>query len=485
MSFVSLAFFIFLPAVFACYWALAGRIRLQNLLVVAASYVFYGWWNWRFCGLMAFSSATAYFAAIAAAPGEPAVDARRNRRRVARKAAVFSCCAVNLGILGFFKYWGFFAHEAASLLSSLGFQTAIPSLRVILPVGISFYTFQAIGYAIDAYRGRIRPAKDPVAFFAFISFFPQLVAGPIERASNLLPQFLSPRKFDYPLAVEGCRQMLWGFFKKLLVADTCAYAANMIIESGTSSAPALWIAMTCFAFQIYGDFSGYSDIAIGCGKLFGIRLMRNFAYPYFSRDIAEFWRRWHMSLTTWFRDYLYIPLGGSRCGTARKIRNTFAIFAVSGIWHGASWTFLAWGLFHAVCFLPLFLAGKNRKYASGTVADGRMFPAAGEAARMAAVFTVVIAGWTFFRAPDISTAWRWLSCMFSFSNVSLAGSYSGNALLAVKPLCAMLAIEWISRKHELPVLPKSKLARWAIYVAVFSWIVYSRRPSEAFIYFRF
>ena len=335
MLFTSLVFGLFLPIVFATYWLIyyprqgcevsSIRLWIQNLLVVVASYVFYGWWNWKFLLLIFFTSAWAYASGVL-------LD--RSERTSRRKLIVGIALVVNLGILGVFKYYNFFADNVVTVVNAIGFNAHPTSLQVLLPVGISFYTFQALSYVIDVYRKDIVATKDLVAFLAFVSFFPQLVAGPIERATNLLPQFLKPRRFDYALAVEGCRQMLWGFFKKLLVADSCAYAANAILGNGHPSSVSLWIGMICFAFQIYGDFSGYSDIAIGCSKLFGVRLMQNFNKPYFSRDIAEFWRRWHISLTTWFRDYLYIPLGGSRCGKWRKVRNTFAIFLVSGLWHG-------------------------------------------------------------------------------------------------------------------------------------------------------
>ena len=330
MLFNSLEFLIFLPIVFAGYWLLARHLKLQNLFVVVVSYVFYGWWDWRFLILIAFTSLWSFVFGL--------FELKCEARSLSSKLRLALSCAINLGILGYFKYCDFFVSQAVVVLRQFGFEPHVSSLNIILPVGISFYTFQALSYTIDVYRRSIKPTKDPIAFFAFISFFPQLVAGPIERATNLLPQFLKPRQFDYPLAVEGCRQMLWGFFKKVLVADSCAYAANYILGNSHPSSVSLWIGMIAFSFQIYGDFSGYSDIAIGCSKLFGVRLMRNFAYPYFARDIAEFWRRWHISLTTWFRDYLYIPLGGSRCSTLKKVRNTFAIFLVSGFWHGANWT---------------------------------------------------------------------------------------------------------------------------------------------------
>lgn len=488
MLFNSFIFLLFLPIVFGLYWLILyprdrsariphWRLWLQNLAIVVASYVFYGWWDWRFLLLMTFTSLWAFFSGCAL-------------RKVAYKGAaakwiLASALVVNLGILGIFKYYNFFMDQAVVLLNAIGFQAHPTSLQIILPVGISFYTFQALSYVIDVYRNDLKPTRNVVAFLAFVSFFPQLVAGPIERATNLLPQFQRPRYFNYLMAVEGCRQMLWGFVKKLLVADNCAYAANALLGNDNPSSISLWAGMLCFTFQIYGDFSGYSDIAIGCSKLFGVRLMRNFNMPYFSRDIAEFWRRWHISLTTWFRDYLYIPLGGSRCGTWKKVRNTFVIFTVSGLWHGANWTFVFWGVFHAVCFLPLLLSGRNRKHVSDTVAEGRWFPNFGELWRMGLTFFVVVIGWTFFRAPDIGIAFAWLGEMlvpldFRITDVNLSWVLPGLPLAAV-----VLLIEWYSRGLAVPLLPRKTWMRWVLYCAVLYAVGYFFAESQTFIYFQF
>ena len=341
-----------------------------------------------------------------------------------------------------------------------------------------------MGYVIDVYRGDIRPTRDPIAFLAFVSFFPQLVAGPIERASNLLPQFTAPRRFDHPLAVEGVRQMLWGFFKKVLVADTSALIANRLLGLTNPSTASVWAGIFAFAIQIYGDFSGYSDIAIGCAKLFGIRLKCNFRVPYFSRSIAEFWRRWHISLNTWFRDYLYIPLGGSRTTTAKKVRNTFAIFLVSGLWHGANWTFVFWGAFHALCFLPLLLSHTNRRHASDVVAKGHCLPSLRELAQMATTFLLVLIGWTFFRAPDLATAFDWLGRMFGLVDCPLAADRLNLSKLTW-PLLTLLAVEWLSRDREVPLLPRWKWLRWLIYWGLILWMVYRMPGSETFVYFQF
>ncbi|MBQ6141191.1 MAG: MBOAT family protein [Kiritimatiellae bacterium] len=478
MLFNSIDFLVFLPVVFAVYWCAARSVRLQNLVVVVASYVFYGWWDWRFLGLMAFTSAWSYVAG--------AVElSRADAGKPPSKFVVATSAVVNLGVLGAFKYYDFFIGEAVAFLGSLGFEAHAPSLRVILPVGISFYTFQALSYTIDVYRRQIRPTRDPIAFFAYISFFPQLVAGPIERAVNLLPQFTSPRRFDYAEAVAGCRQALWGFFKKCVVADNCAVLADTFLGGGAGGVD-VWIGSLAFAIQIYGDFSGYSDIAIGVSRLFGIRLMRNFAFPYFARDIAEFWRRWHISLTTWFRDYLYIPLGGSRCGTARRIRNTFAIFLVSGLWHGANWTFLVWGAFHAVLFLPLLLLGRNRDN-TGVTADGRALPRLVDVWHMARTFFLALIGWTIFRARSIGEAAGWLASMFNpRSFASPAGVPRETAVAAVATVL-MLSVEWFNRREEwgFARLPRRTPLRWAVYIAVLWLVVFYAPGSQSFVYFQF
>jgi len=328
MLFNSIDFAIFLPIVFVLYWFVINKnLKWQNAFIVVASYVFYGWWDWRFLSLITFSIVVDYFIGVFLGKEE-------NQRK--RKLLLWISICVNLGFLGFFKYYNFFVDNFVAAFSFFGMDIKAQSLNIILPVGISFYTFQALSYTIDVYKRRLEPTKDFIAFAAFVSFFPQLVAGPIERATNLLPQFYKKRTFDYSKAVDGLRQILWGLFKKVVIADNCAQFANQIFNnSADMNGSTLLLGVLFFTFQIYGDFSGYSDIAIGTARLFGFDLMRNFNFPYFSRDIAEFWRRWHISLSTWFRDYLYIPLGGSHGGTWTKIRNTFIIFIVSGFWHGA------------------------------------------------------------------------------------------------------------------------------------------------------
>ena len=394
---------------------------------------------------------------------------------------------LNLLILGVFKYYDFFAQSFANLFLNGNADNLL--LHLVLPVGISFYTFQALSYTIDVYRRKMEPSHDAVAFLAYVAFFPQLVAGPIERASNLLPQFESPRKFDYSLAVDGLRQMLWGFFKKMIVADTCALYVNKVFDNPDAfNTPTLWVAAALFSIQIYGDFSGYSDIAIGCAKLFGIRLRRNFHVPYFSRDIAEFWRRWHISLTTWFRDYVYIPLGGSRVGRWRVVANTFVIFLLSGMWHGANWTFLAWGLFHALLFMPLILLGLNRRHLD-SVASGRMFPSFRELLQMLLTFLLSTLGWVLFRSDSISSAFHYLKGMVSGSIFSHPWSFAmADCKILWIAIPLLLVVEWVNRDCEHPFsrLPHQRWLRWIFYMLIIFIIAAFMQTNETpFIYFQF
>ena len=389
MLFNSLDFAIFLPIVFLLYWFVAQKnLRLQNSVIVVASYIFYGWWDWRFLSLITFSTVVDYLVGKKLGTED---------KQLKRKVLLCTSIIVNVGLLGFFKYYNFFLENFIDAFSLFGMQINANSLNIILPVGISFYTFQTLSYTIDVYKKKLEPTKDFIAFSAFVCFFPQLVAGPIERATNLLPQFYKKRTFEYHKAVDGMRQILWGLFKKVVIADNCAEFANQIFNnSADMNGSTLVLGAIFFTFQIYGDFSGYSDIAIGTSRLFGFDLKQNFATPYFSRDIAEFWRRWHISLSTWFRDYLYIPLGGSRGGTWMKVRNTFAIFLVSGFWHGANWTFIIWGALNAIYFLPLLLTNNNRKNL-GVVAEGKLLPSFRELFAMLITFILTVFAWIFFR----------------------------------------------------------------------------------------
>ena len=516
MLFNSFEFAIFLPIVFLLYWfvfdyALSKckhQLLLQNLFIVVASYIFYGWWDWRFLILIAITTVLSFLSGI----GIEKAPTQRGK-----KAVMIANIVVNLVILGVYKYYDFFAREFAQLF---GIESDFLLLHLILPVGISFYTFQALSYSIDVYRKQLAPTHDIVAFTAFLSFFPQLVAGPIERAINLLPQFQKKRTFDYATAVDGMRQILWGLFKKIVVADNCAtYVDTVFADLSNQSGSTLVLAAVLFTFQIYGDFSGYSDIAIGTAKLFGIKLMRNFNVPYFSRDIAEFWRRWHISLTTWFRDYVYIPLGGSRPNIPEAIRlkgdkatearytkwiavrNTFIIFLLSGFWHGANWTFVLWGAYHALLFVPLLLMNKNRRYrdtvATITLPDGtiktKFLPSFKEAGQMLLTFALAVFGWIIFRATGLKTLSAWLTGIFdsSFFSVPWLMNRYYYVPLAINTLI-MIMFEWINRtkEHSFQISIKYKWLRWCLYLClylifIFMLLVSIKVDTPQFIYFQF
>lgn len=479
MLFNSLEYIFFLPIVFAIYWLLRNHLRLQNLFVVLASYVFYGWWDWRFLLLIAFTSLCSYASGLL-------IERSRHLTldighwTFGAKFWMVTNIVINLGILAIFKYYDFFVSEFGNIF---GINTDSLLLRIILPVGISFYTFQALSYSIDVYRGNIKPTKDIIAFFAFISFFPQLVAGPIERATNLLPQFLQKRTFSYEQGVDGMRQILWGLFKKIVIADNCAmYVDQVWATYDTQSGSTLLLAAILFTFQIYGDFSGYSDIAIGTAKLFGIKLMRNFNNPYFSRDIAEFWRRWHISLTTWFRDYVYIPMGGNRQGLSRTVFNTLIVFLICGLWHGANWTYLVWGLYNVLLFFPLILLGESKRYKDAPLV-WKQFP------QMILTFVLITIGWIIFRAPSLSEACDVCCNICSRTLWSAAYIFSMQEMLFMATgIVVMMGVEWLQRNeaHGL-VLNRmtSRVLRYAIYIVLITMILWKGDSGDAFIYFQF
>ena len=479
MFFNSLDFAIYLPIVFVLYWFVTQKnLKLQNALIVIASYVFYGWWDWRFLGLIVFSSLVDYSIGLA-------LKSEENIKK--RKLFLWLSIAVNLGFLGFFKYYNFFVDNFVEVFSLFGQPIQPNTLNIILPVGISFYTFQTLSYTIDVYKKKLEPTQDLISFLAFVSFFPQLVAGPIERATNLLPQFYKKREFHYSKAVNGCKQILWGLFKKVVIADSCAHYANIIFNNSAEHfGSTLLLGAIFFTFQIYGDFSGYSDIAIGVSRLFGFDLKQNFAFPYFSRDIAEFWRRWHMSLSTWFRDYLYIPLGGSKGGTAMKIRNTFAIFLVSGFWHGANWTFVIWGFLNALYFLPLLLTNKNRTHTS-IVAKNSFLPSIKECFQMGITFFLTVIAWVFFRAENVTHAFNYLKGIFNKSLISIPTVRPSYVLLLI---IVFLVIEWFGRHQlfaiETLLIKQPKFLRWTFFIAIaLTVLVFSNGEDQAFIYFQF
>lgn len=480
MLFNSFEFIIFLPIVFILYWFVFRQRICQNLFIVVASYIFYGWWNWKFLLLIALTSTCSFVSGI--------VLERNEKSRNVQKWISASNIVLNLAILGVFKYYAFFVENLQSALGHIGWKLDFVTLNLVLPVGISFYTFQALSYTIDVYRGKIRATHDPIEFFAFISFFPQLVAGPIERATDLLPQFQCDRTFDYPKAVDGCRQMLWGFFKKLVVADTCAGVVNRYWDSySTLPGFSLFLLGVFFSMQIYCDFSGYSDIAIGCARLFGLNLKRNFDVPYFSRSIPEFWRRWHISLTTWFRDYIYFPLGGSRCGKAKTIRNVFIVWGISGLWHGANWTFVCWGLFHASLLVIYNILGVKTK-CGNVVAYNRLFPNAKELLQMSLTFVLAVLGLIIFRSENMTQAMDYFHRMLGNEFFRLSMFFEKKKLC----LCVgMLILEWIQRNkqhafqlEEVWIL-QYRAVRWMVYYFILASIVYSSESSQTFIYFQF
>ncbi len=483
MLFNSLDFAIFLPVVFLLYWfATQFNLRVQNVLLLIASYVFYGWWDWRFLSLIILSTLIDFFVGrrlgVESSPSK-------------RKFLLWVSILANLGMLGFFKYFDFFMENFTAAFSLFGGRLDSWSLKLLLPVGISFYTFQTLSYTIDVYKKTIKPTKDIIAFAAFVSFFPQLVAGPIERAKNLLPQFFTKRNFDYHQATEGLKQILWGLFKKMVIADNCAEYVDMVFGNPDGhSASVLLVGAILFAFQIYGDFSGYSDIAIGTARLFGFRLMQNFAYPYFSRDMAEFWRRWHISLSTWFRDYVYIPLGGSRGNKVMQIRNIFIVFLVSGFWHGANWTFIFWGGLNAVFFLPLLLRQKNRQHIE-VVALNQVFPSFRETGAIISTFLLTVFAWIFFRAASLADAFRYIFRMMDQSLLSwprLDLSMSTRTLGVM--IMLMLGVEWYARKREFGLSffasSKPQVLRWLFYAFLIACIgMYMQTRETSFIYFQF
>ncbi len=483
MLFNSLDFAIFLPVVFILYWGIPFKnLRFQNLLLLIASYVFYGWWDSKFLLLIILSTLVDFFIGLA-------LNDQNNS--IKRKLLLGCSIGLNLGVLGFFKYYNFFVENFNESFSFFGYHFDSWTLKIILPVGISFYTFQTLSYTIDVYKRNLTPTKDLISFAGFVSFFPQLVAGPIERAKSLLPQFLKKREFKYSQASEGLKQILWGLFKKIVIADNCAEYVNIVFNDPSNrDASVLLLGAVLFAFQIYGDFSGYSDIAIGTAKLFGFKLMQNFSYPYFSRNIAEFWRRWHISLSTWFRDYVYIPLGGSKGGKLMQIRNVFIIFILSGFWHGANWTFVFWGFLNALFFLPILLMKKNRVYLD-IVATNKFLPSIKEFIKIMATFSLTVFAWIFFRANSLADAFLYISNLLSLSilKVPKLDTIMGTKILIVF-IIIMLIVEWISRRKEFGLSgifqEQPQIIRWIFYCLIICSIgLFMPTKESPFIYFQF
>ncbi len=480
MLFNSIDFVLFLPIVFTIYWCISGKSpRLQNVFLLIASYFFYGCWNWKFLSLIAFSTLVDYLVGVALG---------QENRPARRKWLLVASVVVNVGLLGFFKYYNFFLESFVSTFSMLGFEFSTSRLNILLPVGISFYTFQTLSYTIDVYRRKLEPTKDLIAFAAFVSYFPQLVAGPIERATNLLPQFFKKRQFNYDRAVNGMQQILWGLVKKIVIADNCARVVdNIYANSDSLPGSALLLAVLLFSFQVYGDFSGYSDIAIGLARLFGFNLKQNFNYPYFSRDYGEFWRRWHISISTWFRDYVYIPLGGNRGSQWILVRNILIVFAVSGLWHGANWTFIVFGLVSGLFVLPSMLRATHKNN-TGTVAQGKILPNLRESRDMLITFLTFSFTLILFRSASITDAFNYLMRLTSHSFFPIP--YLPDLLTTILLVVSFMVVEWTGRTKQFAIEEIGRRwkrpYRWSLYLGLLFSVMYWGVFDEAhFVYFQF
>ncbi len=473
MFFNSLDFAIFLPIVFIVYWFITNRnLKLQNFIIVLASYVFYGWWDWRFLSLIIFSTIIDYSVGLRFS---------NTTKPSERKFLLMISLAINLGLLGFFKYFNFFIESFNAAFASAGIHTNMSSLNIILPVGISFYTFQTMSYTIDIYRNKIEPTKNILAFMAFVSFFPQLVAGPIERASHLLPQFLKNRKFDYKKASSGIKLIAWGFFKKVVIADNAAQLVNEIFKNyPNESYISLIVGTILFAFQIYCDFSGYSDIAIGLGRILGFDLMYNFKFPYFSSNIREFWNRWHISLSSWFRDYIYIPLGGNKVSQYRVLFNTFCVFVLSGFWHGANWTFVFWGFLHALFFMPIILLRDRFPKENFSMNIKRL-------SFIFANFGLVCLAWVFFRAENIQDAFLYLRQIFTLTGgqntFMKTNTYLLMTIITGVGILVLLALELRTLRRRKDEIQFSSIGLMTIVLLILFFGAFKNQAD--FIYFQF
>ncbi|MCO6164195.1 MBOAT family protein [Flavobacterium sp. NRK F7] len=475
MFFNSVTFAIFLPIVFLLYWFVFNQSKkTQNTILILASYYFYSCWDWRFLFLLIFSTILDYTSGIMMGKYES---------KTKRRFWLWLTISINLGFLGVFKYYDFFVSSFTEFVQGFGLEVHPYLLQLVLPVGISFYTFHGLSYVIDIYYKRIQPEKNFIDYSLFVSYFPLLVAGPIERATHLLPQVKIKRFFQYEQGIQGIKLILFGLFKKVVVADNCAFFVNQLFENHTNfTAVELWIGSFLFAFQIYGDFSGYSDIAIGTSKLFGIELLKNFNFPYFAKDIADFWRRWHISLSSWFRDYLYIPLGGSKGSKWYQIRNVFVIFLVSGFWHGANWTFIMWGGLHAFLFIPLLLVNKNRRNLSNVGYSYKDFP------KIILTFLLVSLAWIFFRADSVSIAFDYLHRMLQFDSISIQFYIKNAKYILLSAIVfvssfTLLLLEWCFLKKYNGEIVLSKGMLFLLVAMLLFMGVY--RNQLSFIYFQF
>jgi alginate O-acetyltransferase complex protein AlgI len=479
MVFNSFTFLIYITIIFLLFWLIKPEYnRVRNFLLLFASYFFYSCWDVRFLILLIFSTLLDFYTGA---------KIYSQFKSIYKKKWLYLSVIINLGLLCYFKYFNFFVLSFHSFLIKLNLNISISLLNIVLPVGISFYTFHGLSYVLDIYNDKIKPEKSLINYSLFVSYFPLLVAGPIERASHLLPQLKTIKRFNYENSILGLRQILWGLFKKIVIADNCALYVNQIygFESGRSGFE-IFIATILFAFQIYGDFSGYSDMALGLSRLFGIELIKNFSFPYFSRDIAEFWRRWHISLSSWFRDYLYYPLGGSKFGVMRSIINTFVIFLVSGFWHGANWTFIFWGGLNAIFFIPLLLNSKNRKNID-VVAENSILPSIKELFQMLSTFLIICLGWLFFRSSNLNVAYNSLKKIISFQSFFKSTTIPSFSIIYL--ILFMLIIEWNGRNNNFAIekmrLYRVPFFRYIFYLSIIYSLFYFGGEEKQYIYFQF
>lgn len=482
MLFNSLDFALFLPTVFLLYWFVFNRkLSYQNLFVLGASYFFYAWWDWRFLFLILFSTVVDFLVGR---------YLHRTSDASKRKILLWTSILVNLGLLGFFKYYNFFVENFNAAFSLFGRELGVGFLHIILPIGISFYTFQTLSYTIDIYKKKLEPTNNFIDFAAFVSFFPQLVAGPIERAKDLLPQFYKKRTFDLEKGKDALRQILWGLFKKMVIADNCAFFVDRFFgDYQEYSGSTLLLGAFFFTVQIYADFSGYSDIAIGTAKLFGFKLTKNFDYPYFARNIAEFWKKWHITLTTWFKDYVYFPMGGSRQGKFKTLWNTIILFLIIGFWHGAHWKFIIYGFINSLHFVPIILLGKKRKFKK-RVGGNNLFPNVNELYGILKTFTFLVLVRVFFRAESLPKALGYLSTIFSKSLFQFpAFADKKEALLVLFFISIFIAIEWLGRNQEYALeklgLGWKRPYRWGFYYVIILCLFLFYGAQQQFIYFQF
>lgn len=479
MLFNSLEFVVFFPIVFAVYWLARQNGKLQNAILVVASGVFYAWVDWRFIFLIAFTAMLTYIT------GRALLSSRQNR---GRKGYIIVNVVINLAILGFFKYYNFFIDSFNNAFRSIGVALDMPTLQLILPIGISFYTFKAISYSVDLYKNKIVGGHNLLSVLCYLMFFPQLLAGPIEKARDLYPQFLQPRCFNYNQAIAGSKMIIWGLFKKVVIADTACNIVNSIYgDIGGYNSSALLICAVLYSFQIYGDFSGYSDMAVGIGKLFGIESKKNFNLPYLSRDIAEFWKRWHISLNTWFVEYVYIPLGGSKVSKFVTIRNTFIIFLLSGLWHGANWTFICWGFYHALLFVPLLLLGRTKRFGKYELDKCITLK---EWLNILLTFVLVTIGWIIFRSPDISLAFDFIKRLFDLSDYGMPNINPKRLFVILECMMAIMFVAFMEIKHKtsdvvLSFASQYPVANFIGYIVVTIWAILFYSVGQTFIYFQF